>query len=349
MKRFLGIVAIVLGGLIVTSHVYAGDLSSIPAINSIQPASGMPGAMVTLTGSGFTSRNNKITFGNVNGRANTITASSADEKTLVFNIPLHVKCAAGNIGCVESGTHLTSAGQYNIAITNANGTSNSIMYTVTNNYEQVTPLVITSVTPGSAKPGEIATITGSGFSPKGNRIKIGNFNIENNPEYNLSSDGKTITFTVPMGPYAPCALKICPPSATIIPEGSHLVSVINAQGESNRVPIYIIHDREGVIRTIIQDGEEIQKEVGAEKNKICEKPNITQRLRMSFRGAEVTVLQKILAHEGLLAGDKIDGSFGARTHLAVMKLQRKLGLAADGVVGTKTRAAIHTQWANMCL
>lgn len=327
-------------------HVNAQAAS--PVINSVQPASGMTGATVTLTGSGFTARNNKITFGNVNGRANVITAISMDEKTLVFNVPVAVKCAAGNVGCTTSGSYPTSAGQYNISVTNANGTSNSMMYTVITNYEQVTPLVITSVTPGVVKPGEIATITGSGFSAEGNRIKIGNFNIENNPDYNLASDGKTISFTVPWGPYAPCALNICPPSARLIPEGSHLVSVVNTQGESNRMPIYMVHDKEGVIRTVIDD-KEAQKEIDDKNVKICEKPNITWRLRLSSKGAEVTVLQKILAREGILAASRVDGSFGPHTHIAVMKLQRKLGLVADGVVGAKTRALIQEKFGGVCL
>ena len=62
-------------------------------------------------------------------------------------------------------------------------------------------------------------------------------------------------------------------------------------------------------------------------------------LKRGSRGDEVVTLQKKLKQWGYYDGS-VDGVFGAGTEKAVQYFQRKNGLAADGVVGAKTAAAL---------
>ena len=62
-------------------------------------------------------------------------------------------------------------------------------------------------------------------------------------------------------------------------------------------------------------------------------------LKRGSRGDEVVTLQKKLKQWGYYDGS-VDGVFGAGTEKAVQYFQRKNGLAADGIVGAKTAAAL---------
>lgn len=62
-------------------------------------------------------------------------------------------------------------------------------------------------------------------------------------------------------------------------------------------------------------------------------------LKKGSRGDEVVTLQKKLKQWGYYDG-AVDGVFGSATQKAVQFFQRKNGLTADGVVGTKTAAAL---------
>ena len=62
-------------------------------------------------------------------------------------------------------------------------------------------------------------------------------------------------------------------------------------------------------------------------------------LKKGSRGDEVVTLQKKLKQWGYYDGS-VDGVFGAGTEKAVQYFQRKNGLVADGIVGTKTAAAL---------
>lgn len=56
-------------------------------------------------------------------------------------------------------------------------------------------------------------------------------------------------------------------------------------------------------------------------------------------GWDVSVLQFLLRRSSSAAGP-IDGRFGLRTRSATLRFQRRVGLAADGVVGPRTRRAL---------
>ena len=62
-------------------------------------------------------------------------------------------------------------------------------------------------------------------------------------------------------------------------------------------------------------------------------------LKRGSRGDEVATLQKKLKQWGYYDG-AVDGVFGPGTEKAVQYFQRKNGLVADGIVGTKTAAAL---------
>ena len=62
-------------------------------------------------------------------------------------------------------------------------------------------------------------------------------------------------------------------------------------------------------------------------------------LKKGSKGDEVVTLQKKLKQWGYYDG-AVDGVFGSGTEKAVQYFQRKNGLAADGIVGAKTAAAL---------
>ena len=62
-------------------------------------------------------------------------------------------------------------------------------------------------------------------------------------------------------------------------------------------------------------------------------------LKKGSKGDEVATLQKKLKQWGYYDG-AVDGIFGSGTQKAVQYFQRKNGLTADGIVGTKTAAAL---------
>ena len=62
-------------------------------------------------------------------------------------------------------------------------------------------------------------------------------------------------------------------------------------------------------------------------------------LKKGSKGDEVVTLQKKLKQWGYYDG-AVDGIFGTGTEKAVQYFQRKNGLTADGIVGSKTAAAL---------
>ncbi len=62
-------------------------------------------------------------------------------------------------------------------------------------------------------------------------------------------------------------------------------------------------------------------------------------LKQGSRGEQVKTMQRKLKNWGYYTG-AVDGIFGAKTKSAVKYFQRKNGLTADGIVGTKTLKAL---------
>ncbi len=102
----------------------------------------------------------------------------------------------------------------------------------------------TSLSPTSGPAGTQVTITGSGFTPTGNKVKFGNLGSEDNPSYSLnSSDGTTLVFAVPLSNYASCWFLTrfkCYRPIKLTQPGIYPVSVINASGTSNAIDFTVI-------------------------------------------------------------------------------------------------------------
>jgi|GEM_PF-5328428 len=104
-------------------------------ISSLSPISGTVGAKVKIYGSGFTSTGNKITFGNLGVQnSSAYNLNSSDGKTITFPVPTsnYFSCWDTNPSCGVPAS-LTQPGIYAVSVTNKNGTSNSVNFTVTAN------------------------------------------------------------------------------------------------------------------------------------------------------------------------------------------------------------------------
>jgi len=71
--------------------------------------------------------------------------------------------------------------------------------------------------------------------------------------------------------------------------------------------------------------------------------NTSATLMKNSSGDEVRKLQKMLASLGYYSGNQT-GNFGDKTRDAVVAFQKKMGLAADGIAGKRTLAAINAQY-----
>jgi rare lipoprotein A (peptidoglycan hydrolase) len=66
-------------------------------------------------------------------------------------------------------------------------------------------------------------------------------------------------------------------------------------------------------------------------------------LRKGSRGGDVVTLQRVLSMKGYAVGPA-DGVFGRLTRRAVKRFQRRRRIAADGIVGPQTVAALAYTW-----
>src|SRR5581483_9070995 len=113
-----------------------------PTITNIVPSSGPAGTLITIHGTGFAASSNFILFGDTNGRHHLdgspdnshANAPSPDGKTLTFQVPntgpSGILCDGSN-HCVGISAILLSAGSYKVEVQNANGTSNAVIFNLT--------------------------------------------------------------------------------------------------------------------------------------------------------------------------------------------------------------------------
>lgn len=101
---------------------------SRPAMLTITPASGPVGTQVTITGTGFQTRDNHLKFGQ--GYIKDLT--SADGTVLRFTIPDGLDlCAPAGAGPCAGGYPQTLPGDYKIEIINGAGAAEAMTFTVT--------------------------------------------------------------------------------------------------------------------------------------------------------------------------------------------------------------------------
>ncbi len=99
------------------------------------------------------------------------------------------------------------------------------------------PPVLMAVTPSQASVGDAITLSGSAFAPSGNAIRFGAGYL-----HGVASEGGT-SLSFPL----PSALTPCPPGtdvcitlALVVTPGTYQVSVINAKGTSNALPLQVV-------------------------------------------------------------------------------------------------------------
>lgn len=82
-------------------------------------------------------------------------------------------------------------------------------------------------------------------------------------------------------------------------------------------------------------------ENGASVDKVDTKASESDATKSSVPSSSVMNLQKLLADRGFYNGE-IDGILGNQTHSAIIAAQKNYGLAADGIAGSKTIAALES-------
>ncbi|MBI1975344.1 MAG: IPT/TIG domain-containing protein, partial [Parcubacteria group bacterium] len=108
--------------------------SQLPVIESISPASGKVGALVTLVGSNFSPVGNTVSFAGVSGTGSGYLndVKSADGSMLQFNVPEGLDvCISPPVGTAYClGYAQLRPDSYEIAVISVRGKSNSVSFTV---------------------------------------------------------------------------------------------------------------------------------------------------------------------------------------------------------------------------
>jgi peptidoglycan hydrolase-like protein with peptidoglycan-binding domain len=118
------------GSSVETRSVIVGGGSSTGTVslNSLSPNSGQQGTQVILYGSGFTPFDNTIRFG-FGGLRNV--ASVANGTALYFTVPHYISTCDTVVGSCSHTPTAVTPGSYPISVTNANGTTQSLNFIVT--------------------------------------------------------------------------------------------------------------------------------------------------------------------------------------------------------------------------
>lgn len=104
-------------------------------------------------------------------------------------------------------------------------------------WEPVLPPAVAKIQPATAAVGDPITITGSGFTATDNAVKIGAGYLNKIS----SADAVTIRFDLPSYLAAcPPDQQVCVALALPLPPGTYKLSVVNAHGTSNEVPLVVI-------------------------------------------------------------------------------------------------------------
>jgi hypothetical protein len=92
---------------------------------------------------------------------------------------------------------------------------------------------MTKITPTSGPVGTQVTVTGTGFTARGNTVKFGTGYVKNLE----SADGTTLRFTIPEGLdlCAPDSLRPCPGAYPQVAPGEYAVAVLVDKDTSNAV------------------------------------------------------------------------------------------------------------------
>ncbi len=208
--------------------VTAGSQGFSPTISYISPTSGSIGSQATIYGSGFTLSGNTVNIGS----ASVYNLSSFSNSSITFTIPSNV----GTIYCIQA----PCAQNFNVSVTNANGTSNPVNFLITNGGVASSPSIY-SLNPSGGSIGTVVTVNGTGFTSVNNIVHFslntsnGGFTSAYLP--NISSNGASLTFTVPSHSSIACeyTAPYCYPQDFSLPSGTYNVWVENSLGISNQL------------------------------------------------------------------------------------------------------------------
>ena len=227
------------------------DLKPPLLISKVDPPSTLPGATVTIYGSGFSVPNFNIavSFSDFPNNPMPAPVIAADGKSLTFQVPTSINTISCQAGYIEVGENCVPVpvdhinvndclqksdgasnfcgvpippSTYQISVT-ADGfgvSSNPVPFTVA--VPKPSPVSISLIYPNClVSAGNTITVRGSGFTSTGNTVKIGSAVVND-----LSSaDGKTIALQAPA------------PAGDSLIRGirTYKASVSNANGESNSI------------------------------------------------------------------------------------------------------------------
>ncbi len=239
---------------------------------------------------------------------------------------------------------------------------------------------ITALSPTSGPIGTAISITGSGFTPTGNKIFING--ITGSPIDNLSSmDGTLIKLKLPsqvwpqMPPCPPgmACIQVMPNPVTLTP-GIYTISMINANGKSNSATFKVIsttvlpcplyappspdycrggtivyggYDSNGCsLGAKCVDNTDVSPAVPALNNASPIAQSVStvfnKDLVRGQRNDDVKRLQQLLATDkSIYPEGVITGFFNLATEKAVKAFQKKNGLRQVGRVGPVTRAKLQ--------
>ena len=167
------------------------DTTAAPTLSAISNYYGRAGSSVTLSGSGFSLNSNTVTL--KGGKAGSSSSSASDgSKVEIKNV-----VSKNSIDITFTVPQTASAGRYDISVANNSSkkTSDTFPFMVTVS-GSVLP-VIQKIEPAVAKFDQTIKITGQNFTSTGN-IVTSNLGVIGDLK---SSDGKTLTFKIPLPDY----------------------------------------------------------------------------------------------------------------------------------------------------
>ena len=146
-----------------------------PAISYTSPSGGPTGIQLTVYGTHFGTTNTVIFSTAVTSIR--MTATSTDEKTISFQVPLDTPVGTYGVSVVNDADALSRQ-------------SNSVNYMVTNpSISAVTPTLVTSSS-------QVLTLTGVGFNSS-TKVYVGGISALKITPTSVSPDGTTLTFSIP--------------------------------------------------------------------------------------------------------------------------------------------------------
>jgi hypothetical protein len=204
----------------------SGTNQGQPVLNYMTPTSGMTGTLVTLTGSGFTN-DNTVRFG-VGGQMH---VPSYNGNTIYYTIPSSVSpCDVNTAGnyCATYQQQVTP-GTYQIYVTNSQGTTNQLSFTVTGSNNSGT-ITLSYASPNAASNGSWVTLYGSGFTGSNTVTLTGNGRTfsAGSPVYAQSNTSLSFQLTS-----CPSSTPNCP--GYYITPGTYPLTVNNQLGTSNGI------------------------------------------------------------------------------------------------------------------